>query len=104
MEDIKCHFCGRDTASPKNIGELGQCPNCGARYLADLSDDEGDTIYELACVISGNPYLSVEKIDDVMDYQVQREFDFMYEDKEQAEDFPEEGAEVIVVWARPRAG
>lgn len=102
MEPIKCHFCGRDTAHPREVNELCQCPNCGSRYIATVSDDEGDAIYELACIISENPYLPVEIINEVMDCKVQREFDFMYEDEEQAEDFPEEGAEIIMIWGRQR--
>jgi len=65
-------------------------------------DDQAHALQRLIQHITGRSIFGQEEIRRAIEHYIEREFDFFYDDEEQALYYPEEGAEVVLVWARPR--
>ena len=102
MEEIKCRFCGKPTIYPVELNETVACRHCMGLYEVTLKEDAGETLQALCEYIVGKEFLSQEEIKQGFEYFIQPKFDFLYEDKEEAQGAPERGVEAVLVWVRKR--
>lgn len=97
MDKIQCHFCGRETAFPKELDQTYQCQGCGSYYEAALRTDTADTSISLGELIAGELRLRP-----AIECFVEQGFDSLFTSKREAKVSPQAGEEVVLIWARKK--